>query len=90
MRYSRTDYILTFPSDIQAGIRRSLYRCFAGNPVYVMLTDGKVIQTDNFNRLSAKNKKAVIDDACTNRICNLADTYGFNPQYWVDKANAKR
>lgn len=78
-----------FPADIQTGIRRSLYRYFAGNPVYVMLTDGEVIQTDNFNRLSAKNKKAVIDDACTNRICNLGDTYGFNPRYWVDKANKR-
>lgn len=89
MKYSMTDYICMFPADIQAGIRRSLYRCFQGKYVRTMLADGRVIETDNFNRLSAKNKKAVVDEACTNRICNLGSTDGFNPRYWVDKANKR-
>lgn len=85
MHYHDGMYVLQFPSEIQKGIRKSLYRALRGSYVHFYNQDDKLIEGE-FNRLSPKHRKEAIDHACSNKIRSL-DGSNFNSRYWVDKAN---
>ena len=67
--YDRSDYIRTFPKTIQESIKRRIANKFKGEYI-VGRFEGEWIEGD-WDRLSPKHKKMILNDALDNKLSDV-------------------
>ena len=85
-KYSRTDFIVMFPKSIQESIRKKIPYQLRGQ--YIAGYFGDEWIEGDYNKLSAKTKKILIDNIMTGRLCDVIQDYKTEMAY-VKKANGE-